>query len=385
MKEIIPYGRQHITEEDIEAVVKTLKSDYLTQGPVVKQFEEAFADYVGAKYAVAMSNGTTALHLACLVLGVRPGSKVITTPITFAASANCVRYCGGEVVFADVEPDTILLDIEKVRTLLENAPRGSYDGIIPVDFAGYPVDLEAFRELANEFGLWLIEDACHAPGGHFTDSTGYIQRCGNGNFADLSIFSFHPVKHIACGEGGMITTNRKDLYEKLLLLRTHGISKNPAEMQENHGGWYYEMIELGFNYRLPDLACSLGLSQLKRAAQGLARRRQIATLYDLAFENTPIRIIKPNENIGHAYHLYIIQVENRKALYEDLREQGIYSQIHYIPVNTLPYYKKFGYQKMPVAEAYYEHCLSLPMYPSLTEEKQKLIIEQTMREFEVLC
>ncbi|MBC8082721.1 MAG: aminotransferase class I/II-fold pyridoxal phosphate-dependent enzyme, partial [Hymenobacter sp.] len=209
----LPYGRQHITEADIAAVADTLRSDYLTQGPKVGEFEAQFATYVGARYAVAVSNGTAALHLCALALGVQPGQRVITTPITFAASANCVRYCGGEVHFADINPATALLDLQAVRQLLESQPKGYFHGLIPVDFAGLPVDLEEARELADEFGLWLIEDSCHAPGGFFTDSQGRRQQCGNGQFADLAIFSFHPVKHIATGEGGMITTNRADLYQ----------------------------------------------------------------------------------------------------------------------------------------------------------------------------
>jgi dTDP-4-amino-4,6-dideoxygalactose transaminase len=225
----IPYGKQHLTADDISAVVAVLNSDYLTQGPEIGKFEQAFAAYVGAQYAVAVANGTAALHLNCLALNVQPGDKVITTPITFAASANCVRYCGGEVVFADIDPETYLLDIENVRALLKAAPKGTYKGIIPVDFAGRAVDLEAFRALADAHGCWIIEDACHSPGGFFIDSKGQKQLCGNGNFADLAIFSFHPVKHIAAGEGGMITTNNKALYEKLLTLRTHGITKQPTD------------------------------------------------------------------------------------------------------------------------------------------------------------
>ncbi|MFY7910578.1 MAG: aminotransferase class I/II-fold pyridoxal phosphate-dependent enzyme, partial [Emticicia sp.] len=201
---MIPYGKQHITDEDIAAVVETLKSPFLTSGPKVAEFEAAFAKYIGCKYAVAVANGTAALHISCMALGVNSSSKVITTPITFSASANCVRYCGGEVVFADINPETVLLDIEKVRNLLEQHPKGTFEGIIPVDFAGYPVDLEAFRKLADEYGLWILEDACHAPGGSFIDSSGKNHRCGDSSFADLAIFSFHPVKHIATGEGGMV-------------------------------------------------------------------------------------------------------------------------------------------------------------------------------------
>ncbi|MEZ5041042.1 MAG: UDP-4-amino-4,6-dideoxy-N-acetyl-beta-L-altrosamine transaminase [Saprospiraceae bacterium] len=381
----IPYGRQHITQADIDAVVKTLQSDWLTQGPAVEAFEAAFAEYIGAKYAVAVTNGTAALHLCTMALEVEPGNKVITTPITFAASANCVRYCGGQVVFADIDPDTALLDINKVRILLESHPKGTFSGIIPVDFAGYAVDLEAFRALADEYGLWIIEDACHAPGGFFTDSNGHKQQCGNGEFADLSIFSFHPVKHIACGEGGMITTNRKDLYEKLLVLRTHGITKDPGKLTENHGLWYYEMQELGYNYRLSDINCALGLSQLSRAADGLQKRRALAQAYDLAFEQSAVKPLLPPVDGGHAYHLYIIQTDERKELYDLLRSHGIYCQVHYIPVHLQPYYQQLGWRKgdLPIAEAYYERCLSLPMFPELTAIQQQQIIELTKTS--VLC
>ncbi len=373
---IIPYGRQHITEEDIEAVVKTLQSDFLTQGPKIQEFEEAFAKYIGSKYAVAVSNGTAALHLCAMALGVNAHSKVITTPITFAASANCVRYCGGEVVFSDINPDTVLLDLEGVKKLLSASPKGTYQGIIPVDFAGYPVDLEAFRKIADEYGLWIIEDACHAPGGSFVDSRGKEQRCGNGAYADLAIFSFHPVKHIACGEGGMITTNRKDLYEKLLILRTHGITKSPDLMLENHGGWYYEMQELGYNYRLTDFQAALGVSQLKRADEGLAARRRIAQKYDSAFKSSHIKTLIIENGFKHAYHLYVILVEDRKGLYDLLRSQGIFAQVHYVPIHLTPYYKSLGGRAgaFPEAEKYYSECLSLPMYPTLTNAEQDFVV-----------
>ncbi len=381
----IPYGRQHISQDDVEAVVKTLQAAYLTQGPTVQAFEEAFAQYVDARYAVAVTNGTAALHLCALALGVEPGTKVITTPITFAASANCIRYCGGQVVFADVEPNTALLDIEKVRLLLESHPKGTFSGIIPVDFAGQAVDLASFRALADEYDLWIIEDACHAPGGYFTDGKGMKQRCGNGQFADAAIFSFHPVKHIACGEGGMITTNDREIYEKLLLLRTHGITKDPTQLQENHGGWYYEMQELGFNYRISDINCALGLSQMNRAHARLAKRQAIAKVYDQAFMDTPIRPLTQPLDGGHAYHLYVIQTQERKLLYDQLRAQGVYAQVHYIPVHLQPYYQRLGWRKgdLPVAEEYYEQCLSLPMYPELTLAEQLQVIELTKSS--ILC
>ncbi|KUK56572.1 MAG: SpsC-like DegT/DnrJ/EryC1/StrS family aminotransferase, partial [Bacteroidetes bacterium 38_7] len=336
-----------------------------------------------------------------------PGDKVITTPITFAATANCVRYAGGEVVFADIDPETYLLDINKVEDLLKVSPKGTYKGIIPVDFTGHAVDLELFRKLADEYDCWIIEDACHAPGGYFVDSEVKKQHCGNGQFADLAIFSFHPVKHIAAGEGGMITTNNEKLYKKLLTLRTHGITKDTSlfqntpetalgtqhltnvvpsandSMTTNYGrspidfpSWYYEMQSLGFNYRLTDFQAALGNSQLKRAEEGLERRREIAKIYFEAFKDEPF--IKGQSGIvdGHAYHLYVIEVENRKELYEHLRANHIFAQIHYVPVHLMPYYKQFGWKEgdFPEAEKYYSRCISLPMFPTLTNEEQEFVI-----------
>ena len=386
---VIPYGRQNITQEDIDIVVEALKSDYLTQGPKILEFENAFAKYVGSKYAVAVANGTAALHLCTLALDVKKGQKVITTPITFAASANCVRYCDGEVVFADIDPETYLLDFDSVKSILEASPMGTYQGIIPVDFAGRAVDLEKFRKLADEYNLWIIEDSCHAPGGCFIDEKGNEQNCGNGNFADLAIFSFHPVKHIASGEGGMITTNNEVLYQKLLMLRTHGIVKS-NELYTNSiefaGGkdtyplWYMEMQELGFNYRLTDFQAALGLSQLKRADEGLQRRQEIAQTYYEAFKNKSF--IKGQSGVveGHAYHLYIIEVENRLELYNYLRTKNIFAQIHYIPCHLMPYYRQFGWKAgdMPNSENYYKHCISLPMYPTLSFEEQTFVINKIL-------
>ncbi len=377
---VIPYGKQQITQEDIEAVISTLKSDFLTQGPKIAEFEKLFSEYIGSKYAVAVSNGTAALHLSVLALNIKPNDKVITTPITFVASANCVRYCGGEVVFSDIDPYTFLLDINKVRDLLEKHPKGTFKGIIPVDFAGYAVDLEEYRKLADEYDLWLIEDACHAPGGFFSNSKGVRQYCGNGNYADLSIFSFHPVKHIATGEGGMITTNRKDLYEKLKMLRTHGITKDKLLMNENHGSWYYEMQELGYNYRLTDIQAALGSSQLRRAAVGLEKRKIIAQKYDEAFKKHSREIISPVYNEGHAFHLYIIQVENRVALYNYLHENSIFVQVHYVPAYLMPFYRNSGNKAgdFPASEKYYSGCISLPMYPSLSDAEQEFVINKIL-------
>ena len=386
MNQSIPYGRQHITDEDIAAVVDVLRGPFLTQGPHIGDFEAAFAKYIGCQYAVAVANGTAALHLCCMALGVQEGTRVITTPITFSASANCVRYCGGEVHFADIDPNSALLDINAVRTLLEQHPKGYFSGIIPVDFAGYPVDLSAFRELADEYGLWLLEDACHAPGGSFVDQKGIAHRCGDGSLAELAIFSFHPVKHIAAGEGGMITTNDEELYKHLLRLRTHGITNKPAELTEfepdspERGGWYMELQELGYNYRLTDMQAALGLSQIQRADDMLNRRLAIAKRYDEAFSGTNVTTIIPSAGVGHAYHLYVVQVNDRKGLYDFLRTKNIMAQVHYIPVHLMPYYRQFGWKPgdFPNAERYYARCLSLPMYPTLTDEEQEYVIKSVL-------
>jgi len=378
---IIPYGRQFINEDDVKAVIETLKSDYLTQGPKIKEFESKFSDYVGAEYAVAVNNATAGLHLAAMSLDVKSGDNIIVTPMTFAASANCVRYCGGDVTFCDINPDTYLMDIDKLRTLLEKNPRGTFKGVIVVDFAGYPHNLEEFRTLCDEYGLWLVEDACHAPGAWFTDSVGERQRSGNGKFADISVFSFHPVKHIATGEGGMVTTNNPDLYKKLCHFRTHGITKDPSMLQKCDGGWYYEMQDLGFNYRLTDFQAALGVSQLTRADKGLVRRHEIARRYDDAFRNIPeIKTPYRAADIYHAFHLYIIQVPDRKGLYDFLHESGVYAQVHYVPLHLMPYYRQFGNKEgdLPVVEEYYRHCLSLPMFPTLTNEEQQYVIDKVI-------
>ena len=342
----IPYGRQHITDEDIRAVIDTLKSDYLTQGPKIREFETKFAEYVGAQYAVAVNNATSGLHLAATALNVKPGDKVIVTPMTFAASANCIRYCGGEVVFCDIDKDTYLMDIRKLEAMLKASPRGTYKGIVPVDFAGYPLDLEEFRKLADEYGLWIIEDACHAPGGYFMDSKGKKQHCGNG-----------------------------------CLYRTHGITKDPALLHEHHGGWYYEMQELGYNYRLTDFQAALGISQLERAKAGLERRHEIVRRYNEAFSGIDgIKTPFNAADVYHAYHLYIIQVADRLGLYNYLHENNVYAQVHYVPLHLMPYYQQWGNRKgdLPIVEEYYEHCLSLPMYPTLTDEEQEYVIKKVI-------
>ena len=397
----IPYGKHDISKEDIDAVIEALNSDYLTQGPKISEFESKFAQYIGSKYAVAVANGTAALHLCTMALGVTEGDKVITTPITFAASANCVKYCGGDVVFSDIDPKTYLIDIPKIQELLIKSPKGTFSGIIPVEFAGLATNLEELREIANEYNLWIIEDSCHAPGGYFIDSAGQKQNCGNGNFADLAIFSFHPVKHIATGEGGMITTNNKLLYKKLLQLRSHGITKNSNDfindvsfangtdnqidnIEYAFPGWYMEMQELGYNYRMTDFQAALGISQMDRADNGLKRRREIAAKYEKAFEGKSWIRTQSGKVEGHAYHLYIIEVDKRLELYNFLKTKNIYTQVHYIPTHLMPYYRNQGCKMgdMPIAENYYKGCLSLPMFPTLTVEEQDFVISQIVHFFE---
>ena len=390
----IPYGRQTISQEDIDAVSTSLQSDYLTQGPTISAFESAFSAYIDSQYAVAVSNGTAALHLSVLALGLKPGQKVLTSSLTFVASANCVQYAGAEVDFVDIDPKSYLISLELLEAKLASVPKGTYAGIIPVDFAGLAVDLEKLKEIAVKYNCWILEDSCHSPGGYFIDSKGEKQNCGNGNYADLAIFSFHPVKHIATGEGGMICTNNKALYEKLMSLRSHGISRdetkfknsiqeaggNPGDL--NYPAWYMEMQDLGYNYRLTDLQAALGLSQLKSAAKRLDKRKQIAETYYEAFKNEDFVCNLSPANPGHAYHLYVIQVSKRLELYNFLRSKNIFAQIHYFPCHLMPYYQEKGWKvgMLKNVEEYYKGCISLPMFPGLEEAEQQYVIS-SIKEF----
>lgn len=379
----ISYGRQYISDDDIQAVVGTLKSDYLTCGPAIPKFEKAFSEYVHCKYAVAVSNATAALHLAAIALGVKPGDNVICTPLTFASSANCIRFCGGNVKFVDINPDTYLLDIDKLRETLEASPKGTYKGMVLVDFAGYPHNMEKYRKLADEYGMWILEDACHAPGSYFIDSTGEKVYTGSCKYSDITVFSFHPVKHITTGEGGMACTNNKEYYEKMALYRTHGITHDPDKMQRQDGPWYYEMQDLGFNYRFTDIQAALGTSQLKRARRNVEIRRELVAKYNKAFADVKgIRTPYEGHDVYHAYHLYIIQVEDRLGLYKFLRENNIFAQVLYYPLNLMPYYRQFGNKEgdLPAVEEYYRHSLALPMFPTLTEEQQDYVIAK-VKEF----
>ena len=395
MSTMIPYGKQHITQGDIDAVIEALTADYLTQGPKIAEFEEKFAAYCGAEYAIAVSNGTAALHLAVLALGLKEDEYVICTPITFSASSNCIRYAGGNVLFADIDPSTYLIDPASIRETISRHSDKKIRGIIPVDFAGRLPQMDEIRKIAEEHNLWIIEDSCHSPGGYFIDNEGQQQLSGNGKFADISVFSFHPVKHIATGEGGMLTTNSKVLYEELLLLRSHGITRNPEQFvnsiafangnaakqnDESYPGWYMEMQELGYNYRITDFQCALGISQLARADEGLQKRKSIAKKYAEAFASVPQIAGQSGYITGHAYHLYIIEAEDRRGLYDFLKSHSVFSQIHYIPVHLMPYYKEQGWKEgdFPHAERYYSRCLSLPMFPTLSDTEQQFVIDKVI-------
>ena len=370
----IPYGRQCLDDEDIQAVVDVLKSDYLTTGPKVKEFEEKIAAYTGAKYAVAVCNGTAALHVACLAAGIGEGDEVITTPITFAASANCVLYCGGTPVFADIDAETYNIDAKEIEKKITPNTKA----IIPVHYTGQPCDMDAVWEIARKHHLLVIEDAAHAFGAAYKGKK-------IGAVSDMTCFSFHPVKPITTGEGGAIVTDNEELYKKLLLYRSHGITREEEFLTKNEGAWYYEQQLLGYNYRITDIGCALGCSQMKKLDTFIEKRRQIAERYDEAFADTEgIQIPKQLENVQSGWHLYMIQVlrKDRKEVFDKLREAGIGVNVHYIPVYRFPYYQEHGYENChcPNAEAFYARAISLPIFPSLTKEQQEYVIEK-VKEF----
>jgi perosamine synthetase len=371
-KTMLPYGRQSISEDDIQTVVDVLRSDWLTTGPKVAEFEEALAARVGAKYAVAYSSGTAALHGAAFAAGLKPGDEAITSPLTFAATANCVLYQGARPVFADVSPDTLNLDPDLLAERITPNTRA----ILPVDYAGHPADLDPILALAERHGLTVIEDACHALGAEYKGRR-------TGSIAHMAVFSFHPVKHVATGEGGMVTTDRADLAENLRRFRNHGISSD-ARQRHASGQWHYEMVQLGFNYRLTDIACALGISQLKKLEANLARRREIAARYTAAFRNLR-GVIAPSvrPDVNPAWHLYPIRVnpshlkKDRAHMFRALRAENIGVNVHYIPVHLHPYYRdRFGYQggEYPVAVTAYEQLISLPMFHAMTEQDVEDVI-----------
>ena len=365
----IPYGTQCIEEDDIQAVNEVLRSNYLTTGPKVDEFENAVADYVGAKYAVAVSNGTAALHAACFAAGIQQGDEVITTPITFAASSNCVLYCGGKPVFADIDSKTYNISPASIREKITDKTKA----IIAVHFTGQPCEMEEIHKIAKEHKLMVIEDAAHALGAEYKDKK-------IGSLSDMTTFSFHPVKHITTGEGGMIVTNNEKLYQKLKLFRTHGITRDKNMLIKDEGGWYYEQQDLGYNYRITDIQCALGISQLKKLDGFVKKRREIAQIYDEAFKDIPNIVIPYQQKDSlSSYHLYVIQVlaKDRKEIFDKLRSYGIGVNVHYIPVYKHPYYQKNGYSSVicPNAENLYKHIISIPMYPKLRGEEIKYVIE----------
>lgn len=366
---MIPYGRQTIEDDDINAVIEVLKSDYLTTGPKIAEFEKSVADYVGAKYAVAISNGTSALHAACFAAGIGPGDEVITTPITFAASSNCVLYCGGTPVFADIDPKTYNIDPDDIRKKITDKTKA----IIAVHLAGQPCDMDEIHKIAKENNLIVIEDGAHALGSVYKGKK-------VGSLSDMTTFSFHPVKPITTGEGGMIVTDNEEFYKKMVLFRSHGITRDKTMMTRNDGPWFYQQFDLGFNYRITDIQCALGCSQMKKLDRFLAKRKEIVLRYNEAFadcENivTPYQL--PETESG--WHLYIVQVKkcDRKQIFEALRDKGIGVNVHYIPVYMHPYYQEHGYKDVHCknAEEVYSHIISLPLYPGLTEEQQSYVID----------
>lgn len=379
---MIPYGRQDIGEEDIAAVVAVLRSDWITQGPTVPAFEEAIANYVGARYAVAVANGTAALHLAYLTLGLGPGDWLWTVPNTFVATANAGLYCGATVDFVDIDPDTYLMSVEALERKLADAERtGRLPKIVtPVHFAGQSCDMRAVHALGRRYGFRIVEDAAHAIGADYLEG-----KVGCGRYSDIAIFSFHPVKIVTTGEGGALTTNDPTLAARLAELRTHGITREPNRMDgASEGPWYYEQVELGLNYRLTDIQAALGLSQMKRLNAFVARRRALAARYDERLSNLPLVTPAQRSDGRSAYHLYPIRLrldrlrKSRREIFEALRAADIGVQVHYIPVHLQPYFRKFGFKEgdFPESERYYAGAITLPLFAKLTEAEQDTVVER---------
>jgi len=373
MRKFIPYGRQYIDEEDIQAVVEVLKSDYITTGPKIDELEKRIAEYTGAKYAVAVSNGTAALHAACFAAGIGLGDEVITSPMTFAASANCILYMGAKPVFADIDPRTYNIDPKEIERKITRKTKA----IIPVHFTGQPCDMDEIMQIAQKHNLTVIEDGAHALGAVYKN-----QRIGT--LGSMTTFSFHPVKHITTGEGGAIATNDKALYEKLMMFRTHGITRDVDKMQKNEGPWFYEQQALGFNYRITDIQAALGVSQMNKLDSFLEKRRSYAALYDRLLAGIKgVTAPYQAEYSRSAWHLYVIKLDTdglalgRREVFEELRSRNIGVNVHYIPVYYHPYYRDLGYDKglCPAAEELYKGMLTLPLYPSMEAEDIHYIVE----------
>ncbi|MHA7879273.1 MAG: UDP-4-amino-4,6-dideoxy-N-acetyl-beta-L-altrosamine transaminase [Saccharospirillum sp.] len=386
---MIPYGRQDIRDEDIDAVVEVLRSDYITQGPVIERFERQVADRVGARYAIAVNSATSALHIACLALGLGPGDRLWTTPVTFVASANCARYCGAEVDFVDIDQNTYNLCMVRLREKLQQAERNGTlpKVVVAVHLAGQSCDMVELNGLRQQYGFRVIEDASHAIGGQYQN-----RPIGNCQYSDATVFSFHPVKIVTTGEGGMVLTNDSALAEQAELLRSHGITRAPEHMNEEpHGPWYYEQIALGFNYRITDIQAALGVSQLDRLDDYLAQRSARVERYNSAFASLPIRRPWQLPSAQSAWHLYIIRLINsnhqtHRRFFEHLRTSGIGVNVHYIPVHLQPYYRRLGFNPgdFPVAEAYYREAVSLPLYPTLSSTEQDSVIESVVSGLEAI-
>lgn len=374
---MIPYGRQEVTDADIEAVVKVLRSDFLTQGPVIPEFERAVADYCKVAHGVAVNSATSALHIACLALGLGPGKRMWTSPNTFVASANCGLYCGAEVDFVDIDFATGNISVPALAEKLKQAEKRGHlpDIVVPVHFAGQPCDMATIRALAEKYGFSLLEDASHAIGARYSNG----QCVGGCQYADITVFSFHPVKIITTGEGGMALTNSAGLAARMRQLRSHGVTREPAEMESNNeGSWYYQQVGLGFNYRITDIQSALGLSQLQRLNDILSRRRQLVARYVELLAGLPVGCPEVGQQAESAWHLYVVLVpsKQRRPIYDSMHASGIGVNVHYIPVHLQPYYQKKGFKQgdFPEAERRYAAALSLPLFPALTHEEQDRVV-----------